>query len=333
MNLPAEMTAIAITGPGGPEVLRSERRGVPVPRPGEVVIRVGAAGVNRPDLMQRAGAYPPPKGASDLPGLEVAGTIAAVGDGATRYSVGDPVCALTPGGGYAEYALAPAATTLPIPAGLSVIEAAALPETFFTVWANVFGHGRLLKGETLLVHGGASGIGTTAIMLAKAFQAQVIVTVGSAAKAEACRRLGADHAVNYRTEDFVEAVLRITEQAGANVILDMIGGSYIERNYQAAAESGRIVQIAFQQGPKAQVDFTRLLMKRLVHTGSTMRPRTIVEKQEIAQALEAHVWPLLAKAQVKPVIDRTFPLAEAAAAHGYLEAGEHVGKIVLTIAP
>lgn len=331
MTLPAEMTAIAITRPGGPEVLAAERRPVPVPRPGEIVIKVAAAGVNRPDLMQRSGAYPPPKGASDLPGLEVAGAVAALGDGATRYAVGDFVCALTPGGGYAEYVATPAATTLPSPPGLSMVEAAALPEAFFTVWANVFGHGRLREGETLLVHGGSSGIGTTAIMLGNAFGASVIVTVGSAEKAEACRRLGADLAVEYKTQDFVEAVMHFTDGAGADVILDMVGGSYIERNYRAAAESGRIVQIAFQTGAKVDVDFTRLLVKRLVHTGSTLRPRTVAEKQAIAQALEVNVWPLLEQGRATPVIARTFPLAEATAAHRYLEAGTLVGKVVLTV--
>lgn len=333
MPLPAEMTAVAITRPGGPEVLETERRPVPVPRPGEIVIRVVAAGVNRPDLMQRAGAYPPPRGASDLPGLEVAGKVAAVGDGATRYAVGDAVCALTPGGGYAEYVATPAATALPIPPGLSMTEAAAVPETFFTVWANVFGHGRLRKGETLLVHGGSSGIGTTAIMLGKAFGASVIVTVGSAQKAETCRQLGADLAINYKTQDFVEAVMHFTDGAGADVILDMVGGSYIERNYRAAAESGRIVQIAFQTGAKVEVDFTRLLTRRLVHTGSTLRPRTVAEKQAIAQALETNVWPLLEKGRVKPVVARTFALADAAEAHRCLEAGALVGKVVLAVAP
>lgn len=332
MPLPADMSVIAITRPGGPEVLGLERRAVPVPRPGEVVIKVEAAGVNRPDLMQRSGAYPPPKGASDLPGLEVAGTVAAIGDGATRFAIGDPVCALTPGGGYAEYVATPAATALPVPPGLSMVEAAALPETFFTVWANVFGHGRLREGETLLVHGGSSGIGTTAIMLGKAFGASVIVTVGSPAKAEACRRLGADLAIDYKTQDFVEAVMHFTDGAGAHVILDMVGGSYIERNYRAAAESGRIVQIAFQTGAKVEIDFTRLLTRRLVHTGSTLRPRTVAEKQAIAQALETNVWPLLGPGRVKPVVARTFPLAEAAAAHRDLEAGILVGKVVLTVA-
>ena len=331
MTLPAEMTAIAISRPGGPEVLTLERRPVPVPQPGEVLIAVGAAGVNRPDLMQRSGAYPPPKGASDLPGLEVAGTVAAVGAGVMRHHIGDAVCALTPGGGYAAYAVAPATSALPVPPGFSTVEAAALPETFFTVWANVFGHGGLKSGETLLVHGGTSGIGTTAIMLGTTLGARVIATAGSAAKCDACRSLGAVAAINYKEEDFVDAVLLATGGAGADVILDMVGGPYIERNYRAAAERGRIVQIAFQQGARVEIDFTRLMLKRLVHTGSTMRPRTVAEKAAIAQGLEEAVWPLLGEGRVRPVIDRVFPFAEAAAAHAYLEAGEHVGKVMLDL--
>lgn len=331
MSLPSTMTAIAISQPGGPEVLQVATREVPTPAAGDLVIKVAAAGVNRPDLMQRSGAYPPPRGASDLPGLEVAGEVVALGEGTGRFRLGDAVCALTPGGGYAEYVSTHEATTLPVPSGLSLVEAAALPETFFTVWVNVFGHGRLQRGETLLVHGGTSGIGTAAVMLGKAFGATVIATVGSDAKADVCRTLGADHAINYKNEDFVEVVKAVTGGVGAHVILDMVGGGYVTRNYQAAAEGGRIVQIAFQQGAKAEVDFTRLLMKRLVHTGSTLRPRTVEEKGAIARGLEASVWPLLVQGTVKPVIDRTFPLADAAAAHRYLEAGEHVGKVVLTL--
>ena len=331
MPLPDTMTAIAITEPGGPDVLRPQTRSVPRPGKGDLLIKVAAAGVNRPDLMQRSGAYPPPRGASDLPGLEVAGTVAAVGEGVTRFAPGHAVCALTPGGGYAEYAVTHAATTLPLPAGLSPTEAAAIPETFFTVWVNVFEHGRLQPGETLLVHGGSSGIGTTAIMLGKAFGARVIVTVGSPDKADVCRRLGADLAIDYKTADFVAAVKEATDGRGADVILDMVGGAYVGRNYHAAAERGRIVQIAFQQGAKAEVDLTPLMMKRLVHTGSTLRPRTVAEKGAIATALEARVWPLIASGAVRPLIDRTFPLAEAAAAHRYLEAGTHAGKVVLTV--
>jgi NADPH2:quinone reductase len=329
MPLPSSMTAIAISQPGGPEVLQPERRPVPQPGPGDLIIRVAAAGVNRPDLMQRSGAYPPPRGASDLPGLEVSGDVVALGEGATRYRIGDRVCALTPGGGYAEYVSTHEAATLPVPEGLSMVEAAALPETFFTVWTNVFDRGRLQPGETLLVHGGSSGIGTTAIMLGKAFGATVITTVGSQAKADFCRGLGADTVINYKQQDFVEAVEQATGGSGANVILDMVGGPYIERNYRAASESGRIVQIAFQKGAKAEVDFTRLLMKRLVHTGSTLRPRTVAEKGAIARALEAKVWPLLASGRTKPVIHATFPLRAAADAHRALEAGDHMGKIVL----
>jgi NADPH2:quinone reductase len=325
------MLAVAISEPGGPEVLRPETRPMPRPSPGNLIIKVAAAGVNRPDLMQRSGAYPPPPGASDLPGLEVAGEVVALGEGATRYKLGTRVCALTPGGGYATYVSTHEATTLPVPDGLSMVEAAALPETFFTVWTNVFMRGHLQPGETLLVHGGASGIGTTAILLGKAFGATVLTTVGSEAKAEFCRGLGADGAINYKNEDFVAAVDRATQRRGANVILDMVGGDYIERNYRAAAESGRIVQIAFQKGAKVDVDFLRILTKRLTHTGSTLRPRTVAEKGAIARDLEAKVWPLLASGRIKPVIDRTFALTDAAAAHLYLEAGDHCGKIVLVV--
>jgi NADPH2:quinone reductase len=332
MSLPATMTAIAISQPGGPEVLVPEERPVPSPGPGEVVIKVAAAGVNRPDLMQRSGAYPPPRGASDLPGLEVAGEVAALGEGATRFRVGEKVCALTPGGGYAEYVGVPEATTLPIAEGLSPVEAAAVPETFFTVWANVFGHGRLAAGETLLVHGGSSGIGTTAIMLGKAFGAKVLVTVGSEEKGEVCRRLGADGVINYRATDFVKAVKEATGGVGAHVILDMVGGSYVARNYHAAAERGRIVQIAFQQGARTEVDFTPLMLKRLVHTGSTLRPRSVAEKGAIARDLEAQVWPLLAKGTVRPLIQQTFPFRNAADAHRVLEQGQAAGKLVLIVA-
>ena len=331
MPLPTTMTAIAITVPGGPEVLKPEIRPVPSPRGGEVLIKVAAAGINRPDLLQRAGVYPPPPGASDLPGLEVAGEVVSCGDGATRYKIGDQVCALVPGGGYAPYVATPEPQALPIPAGLSMIEAAALPETFFTVWVNVFGHGRLQPGETLLVHGGSSGIGTTAIQLGKAFGAKVLATAGNEAKCEVVRRLGADRAIDYKREDFVVVAKEATGGKGVDVILDMIGGSYVARNYRAAAERGRIVQIAFMGGAKAEVDFTALMIKRLIHTGSTLRPRTVEEKAAIAQALETKVWPLLANGAVKPVIDRVYPLAEAAEAHRQMEAGDHIGKIVLKV--
>ena len=327
--LPAEMTAIAIRAPGGPDVLVPRRFPLPRPGEGEVLVKVAAAGVNRPDVMQRLGLYPPPKGATDIPGLEIAGEVAVLGAGARRWKLGDKVMALVVGGGYAEYCPAHESHCLPVPRGLSMVEAAAIPETFFTVWHNVFERGRLKAGETLLVHGGSSGIGTTAIQLAKAFGARVITTAGSEEKCEACRRLGADVAVNYKTEDFVAATKAATGGKGAEVVLDMIGGDYIERNYEAAAVEGRVVQIAFQGSPKATVDFRRIMLKRLTHTGSTLRARSIADKGAIARAVEAQVVPLLAAGKVKPLIDSTFPLAEAAAAHARMEASAHIGKIVL----
>ncbi len=330
-TLPDRMTVIAIRAPGGPEVLVPEERSVPAPADGEILVRVAAAGVNRPDVVQRLGHYPPPKGATDIPGLEIAGTVAACGTAVKRWKVGDEVTALVVGGGYAEYCLADERHALPVPAGLSLLEAAAVPETFFTVWHNVFQRGGLKSGETLLVHGGSSGIGTTAIQLAKAFGAKVIVTAGSEEKCKACRDLGADLAVNYRTVDFVEAVKRFTDKAGADVILDMVGGDYIERNYDAAAVEGRIVQIAFQSSPRATVDFRRLMFKRLHHTGSTLRARSNDDKAAIARAVEENAWPLIAAGRIKPVMDKTFPLAEAAAAHARMEAGAHIGKIVLSV--
>ncbi len=329
--IPDKMTAVAISTPGGPLVLKAERRDVPKPEAGEILIRVKAAGVNRPDVQQRKGAYPPPPGASDLPGLEVAGEVAALGEGVTRWRVGDRVCALTPGGGYAEYARVHETNTLPVPAGFTFSEAAALPETFFTVWHNVFERGGLKAGETLLVHGGSSGIGTTAIQLASAFGAYVITTAGSAEKCEACLKLGADRAVNYREEDFVAVVKEATEGRGANVILDMVGGDYVARNYSAAAIEGRIVQIATQGGAVASADFSKLMVKRLTHTGSTMRPRPIEVKAQIAAGLEAQVWPLLASRRVAPVMDMIFPLTDAWRAHERMEEGEHIGKIVLDV--
>ncbi len=332
MPLPERMTAIAIDKPGGPRVLKPVSWPVPRAKKGEILIRVRAAGVNRPDVLQRMGVYPPPPGASELPGLEVAGEIVAVGKDVTRWRMGDMVCALTPGGGYAEYCVTPAAHALPIPSGYTLAEAAALPETFFTVWHNVFQRGGLKAGETLLVHGGSSGIGTTAIMLAKAFGATVIVTAGSDDKCEACRALGADHAVNYRTQDFVAAVQRVTKKRGADLILDMVGGDYISRNYDAAAIEGRIVQIAFLGGPKAQADFSKLMVKRLTHTGSTLRPRTNEFKAELAAELERKVWPLLTDRNMLPVMDLMFPLANAWRAHERMEAGAHIGKIVLDVA-
>jgi NADPH2:quinone reductase len=330
-SLPSRMTAIAIRAPGGPEVLVPEERSVPQPGAGEVLVKVTAAGVNRPDVMQRQGLYPPPPGASDIPGLEMAGEVVALGSGATRFKTGDKVAALVAGGGYAEYCPVHETNALPAPATLSLIEAAAIPETFFTVWHNVFDRGRLKSGETLLVHGGSSGIGTTAIQLAKAFGARVITTAGSTEKCEACRKLGADVAVNYRTEDFVAATKSATGGKGAEVILDMVGGDYIERNYEAAGVEGRIVQIAFQGSPKANVNFLRIMLKRLTHTGSTLRARSVADKAAIARALETNVWPLIAAGKVKPVIYRTFPLREASAAHALMETSTHIGKIVLTV--
>jgi NADPH2:quinone reductase len=329
-DLPAMMTAIAMSSPGGPEVLVPEERPLPRPGPGEVLVRVAAAGVNRPDVLQRQGAYPPPPGAPDIPGLEIAGEVVALGEGVARWRIGDRVCALVPGGGYAQFCAVHESNALPVPAGLSLIEAAGVPETYFTVWSNVFERGGLKEGETLLVHGGSSGIGTTAIQLAKAFGATVITTAGSAEKCAACRALGADVAVNYREEDFVAATKQATGGRGANLILDMVGGDYIEKNHEAAAIDGRIVQIAFLKGSRATVDFRRLMLKRLVHTGSTLRARPVAEKAAIARALEEKVWPLLAAGRCLPVIHVTFPLADAAAAHALMESSAHVGKIVLT---
>jgi putative PIG3 family NAD(P)H quinone oxidoreductase len=331
-TIPAKMTAIAITTPGGPLVLKPERRDVPEPAPGQILIKVRAAGVNRPDVLQRKGAYPPPPGASDLPGLEVSGEVAALGVGAERWRIGDSVVALTPGGGYAEYVAVHGSNALPLPAGFTFTEAAALPETFFTVWHNVFERGGLRAGDRFLVHGGSSGIGTTAIQLAKAFGTYVVTTAGSQDKCEACLRLGADRAINYREEDFVAAVKEATGGEGVDVILDMVGGDYIGRNYEAAAVEGRIVQIAFLNGPKATADFSKLMVKRLVHTGSTLRARTVEFKGEVAAALEQKVWPLLASRQVAPVMDMIFPLKEAWRAHERMEEGKHIGKIVLDVA-
>jgi NADPH2:quinone reductase len=332
LSLPAEMTAIAIRAPGPPDVLVPQRRELPQPGEGEVLVKVAAAGVNRPDVMQRQGLYPPPKGATDIPGLEIAGEVVALGAGVTRWKRGDAVMALVVGGGYAEYCPAHESHALPLPPGLTRVEAAAIPETFFTVWHNVFERGRLQAGETLLVHGGSSGIGTAAIQLAKAFGARVITTAGSAEKCEACRRLGADVAVNYKSEDFVAATKAATAGHGADVVLDMVGGDYIERNYEAAAVEGRVVQIAFQGSPKATVDFRRIMLKRLTHTGSTLRARSVADKGAIARAVESHVLPLLAGGKVRPVIDTTFPLAQASAAHARMEASSHIGKIVLAVA-
>ena len=329
--LPARMTVIGIREAGGPDVLIAEQRPVPSPGPGEILVKVAAAGVNRPDVMQRQGRYPPPKGATDIPGLEIAGEVAALGTGVTRWTIGDKVMALVVGGGYAAFCLAHESHALPVPSGLSMIEAAAFPETFFTVWYNAFERGRLTAGDTLLVHGGSSGIGTTAIQLAKALGARVITTAGTPEKCEACRKLGADVAINYKTEDFVAATKQATDGHGADVVLDMVGGDYINRNYEAAAVEGRIVQIAFQGSSRATVDFLRVMLKRLTHTGSTLRARSVADKAAIAQAVEANVLPLLAAGKVKPVIDSTFPMNKAHAAHARMESSEHIGKIVLTL--
>jgi NADPH2:quinone reductase len=328
---PATMTAIVIREAGGPDVLVPGERPVPQPGEGEVLVKVAAAGVNRPDVMQRQGLYPPPKGATDIPGLEIAGEVVALGPGVTRWKVGDRVMALVVGGGYAEYCPAHESHCLPIPHGLAMADAAAIPETFFTVWHNVFERGRLKAGETLLVHGGSSGIGTAAIQLAHEIGARVIATAGSAEKCEACRTLGADLAVNYKTEDFVAATKDVTGGKGADVILDMVGGDYIERNYEAAAVEGRIVQIAFQGSPKATVDFRRIMLKRLTHTGSVLRSRPVADKSAIARGVEQHVLPLIAVGKVRPVMDSTFKLAQASAAHARMEASTHIGKIVLTV--
>ncbi len=330
-SLPDTMTAIAITTPGGPDVLQPKPHPVPRPGPGQVLVKVAAAGVNRPDVAQRAGSYPPPPGHSPLPGLEIAGEVAAVGPGVTRWKVGDKLCSLVNGGGYAEYCIAEEPVALPIPAGLDMVRAAAIPETFFTVWNNVFERGRLAAGEWFMVHGGSSGIGTTAIQLAKAFGAKVIATAGSAEKCKACLELGADRAINYKAEDFVAGAKEATGGKGVDVILDMVAGDYTERNIAAAAEEGRIVQIAVLGGAEVKINISRVMMKRLTITGSTLRPRTREAKAGFARALEAKVWPLLASGRVKVVMDSTFPLAKAADAHRRLESSQHVGKVVLVV--
>ena len=329
-DLSETMRCVAISRPGGPDVLVAETRPVPVPGEGEVVLRVHAAGVNRPDALQRAGAYPPPAGASDLPGLEVCGTVAALGAGAGRWAVGDRVMALVPGGGYAERVAVPAGHCLPVPDGLSANEAAAVPETLFTVWHNVLRLGRLREGEVLLVHGGSSGIGTMAIQIARARGARAIATAGTSDKCAACEGLGA-RAINYRQVDFVEAVREATGGRGADVILDMVGGPYVMRNYRAAAEDGRVVQIATLGGAEAAVDASLLMRKRLTHTGSTLRPRTDAFKAALAAELEREALPLIASGAVRPVMDRAFRLEDAAEAHRRMEAGEHIGKMVLEV--
>jgi NADPH2:quinone reductase len=324
------MTAIGIRAPGGPDMLEAQQQPVPKPGAGEILVKVLAAGVNRPDVMQRQGLYPPPSGAPDIPGLEIAGEVVALGSGAKRWKTGARVMALVVGGGYAEYCVAHESHALPMGA-LSAVEAGAIPETFFTVWHNVFQRGGLKAGETLLVHGGSSGIGTAAIQLAKNFGARVIVTAGSEDKCQACRKLGADVAINYKTQDFVAETKKATDDKGADLILDMVGGDYIPRNYEAAAVEGRIVQIAFQGSSKATVDFRRIMLKRLHHTGSTLRARSVPDKAAIARAVEDHALPLIAAGKVRPVIFKTFPLKEAAAAHALMETSAHIGKIVLTL--
>ncbi|MGB0252403.1 MAG: NAD(P)H-quinone oxidoreductase [Paracoccaceae bacterium] len=324
------MNAIEITAPGGPEVLQSCTRPRPVPNADQVIIQVAYAGVNRPDALQRAGLYNPPAGASDLPGLEASGTVVEVGENVADLVVGDRVCALLPGGGYAEYVATPAAHCLPIPTGLSMKQAACLPETFFTVWSNVFMRGRLQAGERILIHGGSSGIGTTAIQLANAFGARVFVTAGSDDKCQACTGLGAERAINYRDEDFVDAMRAV---GGANVILDMVGGSYIPRNLKALADDGRLVQIAFLQGPKTEVNFVQLMTRRLTFTGSTLRPQSDLAKAKIAQRLCDVVWPLLSQGKIAPVMDSTFKMTEAVSAHSRMESSAHIGKIVLAVHP
>jgi NADPH2:quinone reductase len=330
-SIPATMQAIHIETPGAPDAMAIKTIDTPVPGQGQVLIRVKAAGVNRPDIIQRQGFYPPPPGSPATLGLEIAGTIATLGSGVTSLGVGDKVTALVGGGGYAEYCVADAPLVLPIPDGFSFVEAAALPETFFTVWTNVFDRGALKSGESILIHGGSSGIGTTAIQLAKLRGATVYATAGSKEKCESCEQLGAKRSINYKEEDFAEVIQAETGGAGVDVVLDMVGGDYIERNLASLALNGRLVNIAFLNGPTAEVNFMPLMLKRLTMTGSTLRPRTVAEKAEIAQSLKHEVWPLLNNGSIKPVIDSTFPLAEATAAHTLMEASTHIGKIILTI--
>ncbi len=326
---PETMTAVEIAEPGGPDVLKPTTRPVPRPGHGQILIKVAAAGVNRPDVIQRQGLYPPPKGASDLPGLEVAGTVVDLGPGAQGFTVGDGVTALLPGGGYADYAVADAAVALPVPAGMTLEEAAALPETVFTVWTNVFERGALKAGERILIHGGTSGIGTTAIQLAASLGARVFATAGSADKVAACETLGAEKGINYRDEDFVDVVKTLTDGEGVDVVLDMVGGSYVERNLRALRMDGRLVMIAFLEGPQVDLNLLPIMLKRLTVTGSTLRPRSVMEKAALADAVRAHVWPLIEGGQVKPILDSRFALKDAAAAHERMESSGHIGKILL----
>jgi NADPH2:quinone reductase len=331
IDVPDTQTVIAVRAPGGPEMLVPEIRGVPQPGPGQILVKIVAAGVNRPDVLQRQGSYPPPKGASDILGLEFSGHVVSRGEGAERFEVGDAVVALVAGGGYAEWAVVDERNALPVPTGLDVVAAAGLPETLFTVWSNVFDRAGLKAGEVLLVHGGTSGIGVAAIQLAKAFGATVIVTAGGEEKCERCRALGADLAIDYHTGDFVKEVKAFTGGHGADAILDMVGGDYVARNWEAAAVEGRIVQIAFLRGSRVTADFTRVMLKRLHHTGSTLRARDTAFKAAIAAALEEKVWPLVVAGSVRPIIDSTFPMVEAAQAHRRMESNRHVGKILLVV--
>ncbi len=332
MSLPSHMLAIGIAAPGDPEVLQPIERPMPVPGPGEVLVRVAAAGVNRPDVMQRRGLYPPPPGASDIPGLEIAGEVVATAAGVERPAPGQRVCALVSGGGYAEYCVAAAALCLPWPRGADAALAAAIPETFFTVWTNVFERGRLRAGERLLVHGGSSGIGTTAIQLARARGAIAYATAGDAAKCAACTELGAAAAIDYRGEDFVARIHELTGGRGVDVILDMVGGDYLPRNLECLAVDGRLVQIALQRGPRSEINLLPIMLRRLHLTGSTLRPRSVAEKGAIAEALRDEVWPLLERGEIAPVLHTRFPLTDAAAAHALMESGGHIGKIVLETA-
>ena len=331
MSLPEQMDVIEIAAPGGPEQLKPAKRPVPKPGAGEVLVKVAASGVNRPDIMQRQGRYPPPPGASDLPGLEIAGEIVALGEGVSNVSLGDRVTVLLPGGGYAQYALAAALLCLPVPKGLDMVHAAAIPETFMTVWTNLFERGRLKAGDKALIHGGTSGIGTAAIQLAHAFGARVYATAGSDDKARACEKLGAVRGINYRTEDFVQVIREDTDGYGVDVTLDMVAGTYTPRNLELAAVEGRIVTIATQGGARAEINLVQLMQKRLTLTGSTLRARTVAQKAAVAAGVRKHLWPLLEAGTVKPVICKTFPLAEASEAHRLMESSSHIGKIVLTV--
>ena len=331
MTLPSKMRAVGIVKPGGPEALVPAERALPTPKPNEILVKVAAAGVNRPDILQRQGLYAVPPDASDLPGLEIAGEVVACGAKATRWKLGDKVCALAHGGGYAEYCVVPEVQALPVPKGLSVIEAASLPETFFTVWSNVYDRGRLKAGETLLVHGGSSGIGVAAIQIARAMGNRVLATAGSDDKCAACVKLGADKAINYRTRDFLADVLAATDGKGVDVILDMVGGDYVPKELKCLAEEGRLVFIAFLRGPKTELDINEVMRRRLTLTGSTLRPRPVEFKGAVAASLRAHVWPLIEGGKIRPVIFKTFPLAQAAEAHKLMESSQHIGKFVLTL--